>query len=275
MKTRILRDKDTIYSFLSLRPDLHLYSIGDLDDFFWPDTVWFGRYEKNEIKSLAMLYKGMDPHTLLLFHEGDMEHPKKLLKSIIHLFPGKFNVHLSPGLIEFFGKKNIIEDHGRHYRMILSRKPENITDNNIRRLYLSDIDAIDELYKLAYPSNWFDERMLETGKYLGYFINGLLAGIAGIHVYSPLYHIAALGNITTHPDFRGQKIAYRLTSSLCNDLNSSADIIGLNVHSENKAAIKCYENAGFEIRGSFDECFVRNPQKAKKSAHSLSAPGLI
>jgi ribosomal protein S18 acetylase RimI-like enzyme len=262
MKTRILRDKDIIYSFLSGNPGLHLYTIGDLDDFFWPNTTWFGWHENNEIKSIAMLYKGMDPHTLLLFHEGDLRYPEELLKSILPHLPREFNVHLSPGLIEIFGKNNIIIDWGRNYRMILTREPGNVADDNIRSLNISDIDQINELFMMAYPSNWFDKRMLDTGKYKGYFIENKLAGIAGIHVYSPEYRIAALGNIATHPEFRGRKIAYKLTSALCTDLKKTTDFIGLNVSSENKAAIKCYENTGFEIRSSYDECYVRNPAQS-------------
>jgi len=113
-------------------------------------------------------------------------------------------------------------------------------------------------YKVAYPENWFDSRMVESGKYFGYFNEGSLVGIAGIHVYSPEYHIAALGNIAVHPDFRGRKIACKLTSVLCYDLKKSVDIIGLNVKSDNIAAIKCYDNIGFEIRSFYDECLIKN-----------------
>jgi GNAT superfamily N-acetyltransferase len=258
METRIVRDKNEIYRFLSMTPDLQLYTIGDLDDFFWPHTIWHAIFDKGEMQSIALLYTGMTPQTLLLFYEKDPFYSIGLLKSVRHLLPEKFNVHLSPGLIDIFGRENIIEDYGHNYRMILTHDPEPVSDDNIRKLKISDIERIINFYKVAYPSNWFDKRMIETGKYLGYFNAGKLTGIAGIHVYSSEYRIAALGNIATHPDFRGQKIAYKLTSALCHDLKKTVDIIGLNVKSENAAAIKCYENAGFEIRSSYDECFIRN-----------------
>jgi ribosomal protein S18 acetylase RimI-like enzyme len=150
-----------------------------------------------------------------------------------------------------------IENYGHNYRMVLKGDPVPIIDPNTRRLTLSDIDKINELYRIAYPHNWFDSRMIKTGKYFGCFESGMLVGIAGIHVYSPEYRIAALGNIATHPGFRGRKIAYNVTTALCNDLKESTDIIGLNVKSDNKAAIKCYQNIGFEIRSSFDEFLVK------------------
>ena len=258
METRITRDKVEIYRFLSRTPELQLYTIGDLDDFFWHNTLWYAICDKGEIQSIALLYKGMNPSTFLLFCEKDLYYPTELIKSIQQFLPGQFNVHLSPGLIDVFGKDNIIKDYGQNFRMILTRDPYPVPEENIRRLEMKDINAITGFYKVAYPDNWFDSRMIESGKYFGCFNDVSLIGIAGIHVYSPEYRIAALGNIAVHPDFRGRKIAYKLTTVLCCDLKKSVDIIGLNVKSDNIAAIKCYKNIGFEIRSFYDECFIKN-----------------
>ena len=37
-----LRDRDELASFFRRRPEVHAYELGDLDDFFWPHTRWFG-----------------------------------------------------------------------------------------------------------------------------------------------------------------------------------------------------------------------------------------
>jgi predicted GNAT family acetyltransferase len=84
----------------------------------------------------------------------------------------------------------------------------------------------------------------------------MLAGVAGIHVYSEEYRTAALGNIATHPDYRNKQIAYKLTSALCIDLMKNTDLIGLNVKADNEFAIRCYKKTGFEIVGRYDECIV-------------------
>jgi len=96
LETRIIRDKGEIYRFLSKTPDLQIYTIGDLDDFFWPQTKWFALYDTGEIESLALLYTGMVPNTLLLFFDNDPYYPTELLKSIRKLLPDKVNVHLIP-----------------------------------------------------------------------------------------------------------------------------------------------------------------------------------
>jgi ribosomal protein S18 acetylase RimI-like enzyme len=258
MDIRILHNKKEIHNFLSKSPDLQLYSIGDLDDFFWPYTIWYGIFDTGEIQSVAMLYTRMTPPTLLLFYYHDPFYSTNLLKSIKPLLPQKFLVHLGPGLIDVLGFENIIDNYGQNYRMILMKEPVAVYDNNIRQLSISDLPAIKDLISIAYPNNWFDSRMVETGKYFGYFKDKSLIGISGVHVYSAKYRIAALGNIATHPDHRRQQIAFKLTSILCRDLRKTADIVGLNVKSDNKAAINCYSRIGFEIRSSYDECYVKN-----------------
>jgi ribosomal protein S18 acetylase RimI-like enzyme len=142
--------------------------------------------------------------------------------------------------------------------MILTREACDPNDKNIRKLSIEDLAIIKELYSVSYPQNWFDSRMLETNKYYGYFINYKLVGVSGIHVFSEEYKVAALGNIATHPDYRGQQIGYKLTSALCFDLQKCVDLIGLNVRSDNEYALKCYKKIGFEIIGTYDECCIKN-----------------
>lgn len=257
MEVNTIRDKTVILNFLSENPGLYLYLIGDLDDFFWPNTKWFAVTQNDSIKSIALLYSGETP-TFLLFHEGDAVYSSFLIKSIKNELPETFNVHLSPGLINIFGGENILKNYGHNLRMVLTKIPGPVSDNHIRRLGLSDLEEMRSFYSISYQGNWFDSRMVETGKYFGYFIGNSLVGVSGIHVYSREYRVAALGNIATHPDFRGKKIACKLTVALCEDLRNDTDTIGLNVNSGNIPAIRCYENAGFEIYSSYDECLIRN-----------------
>jgi len=253
-----LHSKSEIHRFLINSPYLQVYSIGDLDEFFWPKTIWYSLKEGNDIKSIALLYVGISPPTLLAIYDKELELTYQLLERIKPLLPLKFYAHLSPNLIDVFGKQNIIESNGPHYKMALRKTPDLIFDDNIIRLNIDDTQIIDEFYSLAYPNNWFDKRMLETQKYFGYFLDKNLVGIAGVHVYSDEYKVAALGNIATHPDFRGRQIAYKLTTHLCQDLRQNVNYIGLNVKSDNIAAISCYRKIGFEIVGKYDECYLKN-----------------
>jgi predicted GNAT family acetyltransferase len=62
-----------------------------------------------------------------------------------------------------------------------------------------------------------------------------------------------LGNITTHPDYRGRGYGRIVTAGVCKSLLSEIDHIGLNVKADNASAIRCYEKLGFEVIGSYGE----------------------
>lgn len=256
MSLQVLHDKDQIHRFLAHNPAYFLYLIGDLDDFFWPHTVWYGWEVEGEIQALALLYQGPGLPTLLAFHDRPGDAMECLLREVRPYLPQRFLAHMSEGLMNLFTPAEVIEFYGHTHKMALRNLVSLEPDTAIRRLLQTDIPAAEALFAQAYPDNWFDPRMLDTGKYFGYESAGKLVGIAGIHVYSAQYRVAALGNITTHPDFRQQGISRKLTTRLCVDLLHSTDYIGLNVRSENSPAIRMYETIGFEWIGNYDECKI-------------------
>ncbi|HMS66101.1 MAG TPA: GNAT family N-acetyltransferase [Ignavibacteria bacterium] len=259
MLIRKISDKKLIENHFRKNTDLNLYQLGDLDEFFWKFTEWFGLYEENEIKQIVLIYKGTDLAVIIALCDNGLEEMKYLIEKIKMNLPDKFYSHLSKGLAETLSDKYELTSHGTYLKMTLDKERflnnHEIKDKNVRRLKVSELNDIQEIYKRSYPGNWFDKRMLETGKYFGYFneANGKLAGVSGIHVYSPLYKVAVLGNITTDPEFRGLQICRKTTSALCWDLFETVDNIGLNVNKENTAAIQSYKNVGFEITGEYEE----------------------
>jgi predicted GNAT family acetyltransferase len=136
--------------------------------------------------------------------------------------------------------------------------PQQSQEHSVVKLGASDLQGILDLYDKAYPGNWFDPRMLATGQYLGIEDGGTLIAIAGIHVYSPTYQVAALGNITTHPRFRGKGLSTYLTAVLCRQLFQNVDWIGLNVAASNTPAIRCYKKIGFAEHSKYEEVLVKS-----------------
>ncbi|MEO6694150.1 MAG: GNAT family N-acetyltransferase [Ignavibacteria bacterium] len=256
-------EKDLIEKHFRKNTDLNLYQIGDLDIFFWKNTDWYSLRDKDEIKQIILIYKGTGVPVMIALYDKNPEEMKTLLEKIIDDLPDKFYSHLSEELFKVLLNAYSYTDHGVYLKMSLRKnnflfRQKNV---NVKRLATSDLELIKEFYKASYPDNWFDKRMLETGKYFGYFIEGEIAGISGIHVYSPIYKVAVLGNITTHPGFRGRSICTEVTSVLCEDLFETVDVIGLNVHSENKSAIRCYEKSGFEIIAKYGEFMFEKRQR--------------
>jgi len=256
-----MHDKNEIEQFLMKDPSLHIYSIGDLDDFFWPYTNWYGLVSSGTLETIVLVYVGMEVPTLLALSD-DLKVMKKLLIEIQHLLPVKFYAHLSPGLESSFDISYDVIPHGEHYKMALEdqAKPSRVDCARVSRLGIKNSDAIQMLYDKSYPGNWFDPRMLETNQYFGVWEGDHLASIAGIHVYSPKYKVSALGNITTHPSHRNNGYGKLVTAKLCQSLIRKDINVGLNVKADNNAAISCYEGLGFNTIASFGEFLIQKKQ---------------
>jgi ribosomal protein S18 acetylase RimI-like enzyme len=258
LKAIYLHDKKEIEPFLRRNVYLHIYGIGDLDDFFWPYTTWYAWKEDKEIQAIALLYSGRTFPVFVALSETDSM--KHLVQSILHLLPCRFHAHLSPGVEATLEEKYKMKSHGKHYKMALSDKSSlyDIDCSQVIHLQSNDLDEILQLYKEGYPGNWFDTRMLETKQYFGIRRENRLVSIAGIHVYSEKYKVAALGNIVTHPDYRSDGLGKSVTAKLCQSLSKQVDHIGLNVKSDNEIAISMYKRLGFEIIGSYWEYTVES-----------------
>ena len=257
MRTVCLHSKEQIEAFLRENVYLNIYAIGDLDDFFWQHTAYYALKDGDEIQAIALLYAELPLPTVHAISEqaGVMQ---QLLRSIFHILPSSFNAHLSRGIQEVFQAQHEIRSYGKHYKMALSSTSSlyDVDCSQVVRLTRNDLDDIFRLYKAGYPGNWFDPRMLETDQYFGIRLKDRLVSIAGIHVYSQEYRVAALGNIVTHPDCRGNGFAKSVTARLCQSLSASVEHIGLNVKADNAIAISLYEKLGFEIVGHYYECMV-------------------
>lgn len=257
-----LHDRAAIERALLRHPEILAYELGDLDDFFWPRTVWYALAEAGEEPEvMALLYLARQEPTLLLL-EPDVARAQPLLSALIPALPTRFYAHLTCGLEESLRQSARwrLSPHGLHLKMAL-RKPEQLsssTAQGVVTLNREHLGAIERLYAESYPGNWFDPRMLETGHYVGVWGEGQqLISIAGVHVFSRAYGIAALGNITTHPSRRNEGLGSRVTAGLCQRLLASrVTRICLNVKADNEAAIACYQGLGFATVSSFGEFAV-------------------
>ncbi len=255
-------DKAVLAAFFEQHKPLHLYEIGDLDPFFWPSTRWFGWRENGNLKAIALLYTGTDVPTLLLLEHEHGPEALSLLGALQPQLPSRFYAHLSPGLESSLGSSSLAP-HGRHLKMVLNAPGEvvRVATDGVELLGRAHADDLSRFYERSYPGHWFMPRMLETGQYFGLRSGGALVCVAGVHVYSPEYGVAALGNITTSPEHRNKGLGRLVTAHLCQSLLETVETIGLNVHAENEHAIRCYGRLGFEIVAEYDEYMVESASR--------------
>ncbi len=183
----------------------------------------------------------------------------ELLTFMQHLLPERFYAHLSPGLATVLAGKFDLESEAAHHKMGLldSEAALTLKTAGVVRLTTEDLPALKTLYDDSYPGNWFDPRMIGTNQYFGIRDGQKLISVAGVHVFSQQYKVAALGNIVTRPEHRNNGYGTRVTSALCKSLLRTDVRIGLNVQADNGAAITSYKRLGFQIMASYNEFVVQ------------------
>jgi len=242
-----VHDRAVLADLLRRDAALHTYELGDLDDFFWPHTNWF-RFGD----AVALLYHGLEQPTLLALAQP--QPLGRLLRAMQPVLPRRFYAHLSIGGAAALDEGFHSDHHGLHRKMALT-DPGRLDAVEPAGDVLGTDDGPDlvRLYAQAYPGNWFDRRMLETGQYIGLRQEGELVAVAGVHVWSPVYRVAALGNVTTHPAVRGRGFAAAVVARLCRQLLQTVDLISLNVMAANATAIGVYDRLGFTQVAEYEE----------------------
>lgn len=254
MKIKRITDRPGLEAFFRHNLSLHLYSLGDLDDFYWPRTAYYGIEDERGISKVILIYRGAGlPVVLALGPAGFFD--QALLAGMEGYLPDEFHAHLSPGVESAFTAGFSLQGFGLHYKMALDQPARLARGGEESAVRLADRDLPDalKLYEQSYPGNAFDPQMLATGWYYGCRRGGELVSIAGVHVFSTQYRVAALGNITTHPDHRNQGLGGMVTAHLCRELIREVDFVGLNVDANNQPAILLYQSLGFKIREKYGE----------------------
>ncbi|MFK3980771.1 GNAT family N-acetyltransferase [Micromonospora sp. NPDC050397] len=269
-----VHDRAELAELLRRTPDLRAYELGDLDDRFWPYTTWYRRGE-----ALALLYHGAGLPILLALDSPDRcPALVELVSDLVPLLPRRFYAHLSPGVSEALDPGFRAESNGPHLKMALTDparllptedRPVRETAEPVRRsaepvretaepvrvveLTTGDLAELNAFYELAYPTHSFAPSMVANGPYVGVRRGGELLAVAGVHVWSPSYRVAALGNVATRPDARGGGLASTAVTELCRRLLTTVDRIALNVKADNAAAIGLYRRLGFTQVAEYTE----------------------
>ena len=250
-------DRDELAAFLRRRPAVHAYALGDLDDFFWPHTRWLGLAVDGGLAQVALLYDEPDPPVLLALAEEPESGMAELLLAAGARLPPRLYAHLSPSLLGPIAPVLVpATQPAAHLKLGLVR-PDALAPydtEDVEPLTPAHLDEVERFYASAYPGTWFQARMLETGRYVGIRRDGALVCVAGVHVWSPAWGVAALGNVATLPEARGRGLATAACARLCRVLlEDGIDTISLNVRADNHSAIRAYEKLGFARAADYVE----------------------
>jgi len=251
----IITEKQAIYRFLSKNIYLQIYSIADLEEVYWQKSVFYADRKDAPVRALALLFLGYELPLFSAFQEKDPEIMERVIDGNVKNWPQKMYGSFLPPAMTYLKKYYHLTSNGTHYKMGLEHPGEldKIDTSSVEPMDHSNLAELQKLLKISYPHNWFFPQLLATKQYFGIRREDKLISMGGVHVFSPAYRVAALGNVTTHPEFRKQGLASQIIAAVCKSLLNEVDYIGLNVSIANKSAISCYEKLGFEIKKTYEE----------------------
>lgn len=246
---------EAVRAFLDRDRALTAYMLGDLDPALWPESEFLGALCRNELAAVVLLYRGLDPTIITAY--GEPDGVRAVLDAVP--LPREMYTLMPPGLGEVIHAYYMIPDPHTEWRMVLDadafRAP---ALTGVQRILPEHADLLAALYHMAAGPGEeivaFSPAQIARGVFYGVWRDGALVATAGTHIWSQAERVAAVGNVFTHPAWRGRGYATRCTGAVVRDaLTAGMDPVVLNVAQDNAAAIRVYEGLGFRRYAAFTE----------------------
>jgi len=220
------------------------FALADLEPPYSVHASWFVPDDSRH--AIALLYRAFG--TPIVLCVGQSEEWSVVLREIDASLGDTRDVYavVRPEVLPVIrGHYHAIEERPMIRMLLDQRLFRPVPSDAGQRLGRSDLNAIQALYGDEPPA-FFLPAMLEDGLYYGIREEGRLVTIAGTHVVARDVSVAALGNIYTRPDRRGNGLATAVTSAVARDLvRMDVATVVLNVREDNHPAVHVYERLGF------------------------------
>ena len=245
------RDRDLLLSFLDRDRLFAAYAIADMDDAEFPRTRWGVALEDGRPVSVALEYRGISPQHLFVM--GDPAGVAAILRDVIR--PRVAYCATLPDTAPALSERYRVDPPTDMVRMVVDRASFRAVVGDAVRLDVGDTRHLNRLYELGMTS-WLPPEAVENGIYYGVRRGTRLIAAAGTHVISPTYGLAAVGNVYTDRDYRGQGFAKVVTSAVTAELLRLLPEVVLNVRADNPPALAAYRTLGYREHTHFDERLV-------------------
>ena len=252
-----LHDLALIRNILETDRPWAAYALADLEPAHAPFTTWIGA---DDLSAVALVYRAFAVPIVLA--SSTAVHIEPLLDEIDAELrdAAQFYGVVRPDVLGLLEQRYRILRSKHMFRMALD-PAKWVPIGDAIRLGLGDLAAVQRLHADGDAANetpdFFLPSMLESGAFFGVFEGRDLVASAGTHAIAPSVSVAAIGNVYTRRDRRGQGLGVRVTSAVTNELvKRGMRTIVLNVAKSNRAAIRVYERLGFDVHCDYFEAVV-------------------
>jgi len=231
------------------------YALGQLEPPFFAKSEWWLAQGPGGQALLMHSWGGLGN---TLFALGDSE----ALAAALALHPGPLFTfimglpHHLPSLQRFYYLRQ-----GRPFlRMAVDAESFRHPGGRTWRLGVEDLARVNRLYASDGEPSYIRSRHLQEGIYYGIEEDGELVAIAGTHAIAPSYGVAVVGNVFTHPKYRGRGYATIATGAVTAELLKSCHHVVLTVDAQNRPAVAAYRHLGYREEGQILETgAIRRP----------------
>ncbi|HEX5478970.1 MAG TPA: GNAT family N-acetyltransferase [Dehalococcoidia bacterium] len=238
---RPLRDREEIRRHLETRRAYAAYALGQLDPLMFPQSEWWTARAEGARRALVLHSRGgLGSATFAMGDSGALD-------AVLQLHPGPRHAFLTcevahlPVVLKYFE----LEQRQTMIRMRVTPEMFAPVHSPVERLTGADSREINRLYRTdGVPSN-YTSHQIDDSVYFGARMDGTLVSIAGTHVISSMSAIAVVGNVYTHPRYRGMHLAEATTSAVTELLLRTCREVVLSVDPTNTPAVRAYERLGY------------------------------
>ena len=251
LEVRSTRDRDLLLRFLEQDRIFAAYAIADMDDSEFSRTRWAVSFDGDEPVSVVMEYRGLSPQPLFVM--GSPQGVRAGLTQVVR--PRIAYLAAKPAVVPAVRELYRVEPAAVMARMYVDGQSFVPIVGDAVRLDAADTRHLNRLYELGLTA-WLPSESVASGAYYGIRRGGRLIAAAGTHVISPTYGMAAVGNVFTDREYRGQGLAKVVTSAVTAELLKTVEMVVLNVRADNPAAVAVYAALGYRQHTQFDERLV-------------------
>jgi predicted GNAT family acetyltransferase len=149
----------------------------------------------------------------------------------------KGEIRTLPGLV--------LEHTALAVQMVLERPPARASVESVLVFGEPDVPEMVALARLTNPGPFLPRTNI-MGRFIGVRRKGQLIAMAGERMRLPGF--VEVSGVCTHPDFRGEGLARRLSALVAGHIAESGNTPFLHAWKTNTAAISLYESLGFTLR---------------------------
>jgi RimJ/RimL family protein N-acetyltransferase len=240
-RVRSLYDREHIRRLLEARRPYAAYALGQLEPHLFRMSEWWMATGNGTDQAVVLHSRGgLGNATFAMGEAGALD-------ALLRIHPGPRHTFLTCEVhhLETVRRHFEMEQQQTMIRMLVTPEAFQPFRSAVRRLGGQDARELNALYRTDGVPSFYSPRQIDDAVYFGAERDGRLVAVAGTHVISHASAIAVVGNVYTHPRFRGEGLARATTSAVSELLLRSCREVVLSVDPTNVAAVRAYERIGY------------------------------